>query len=310
MAQPTPPEFKPSSTKLTAPAKKSKTGQPLPPADGKATITYENNPFSVAASGIDDLFKYAKVLAIIMLVLSVLGVLGNAASNLHDYNQPYQTEPVATPTHAQATPNLSMEQVLALIAMVGSIALIVTIILLVIGSIFAGLRDVSAAAVATRTPVSFGEAFNRLFARFGEYLWLQILIIVKVFLWSLLLIIPGIIMAVRYSLAGTAFFARNMKANEALRYSTTITKGGWLTAAASYGLFNIITLGLISALVDTGVRGTLFRQYDAYNTANLRKPSPHWLTICYFILIALVILTTIVAVSFLGLFILNHFSEV
>ena len=40
----------------------------------------------------------------------------------------------------------------------------------------------------------------------GKALWLQILVVVKVLLWSLLLIVPGYIAAIRYSMA---IFTRN-----------------------------------------------------------------------------------------------------
>lgn len=309
MAQPTPPEFQPNTDKkTTSHAHKSKTGQPLPPTDKHAVVAYENNPFTIAASGIDGLFKYAKVLAIIMLVLSLFGVFGNAIPAALDHGS-YKSEPMPTPAEPVATPSLSPEQVVALVAVVGGIALVVTIITFLVSAIFTGLRDVSAAAVANQKPVSFGEACGILFGRFGSYLWLQVLIVVKVFLWSLLLIVPGIIMAVRYSLAGTAFFAQNMKASDALAHSTRITKDGWFTTVAAYGLFNLITLGLLSILIDTGVRGVLFRQFAAYDTAGLRKPSPHGLTIAYFAFIIFAILAVLGMLALLATFALNGFSE-
>lgn len=309
MAQPTPPEFKPTTHKKTAPhAHKSKTGQPLPPIENQTIVAYENNPFTIAASGIDGLFKYAKVLAIIMLVLSLFGIFGNAIPAAFDHGS-YQPEPTPTPAEPVASPSLSPEQVIALVAVVGGIAFVAIAIGFLVSAIFTGLRDVSAAAVTNQKPVSFGEACTVLFSRFGGYLWLQVLIVVKVFLWSLLLVVPGVIMAVRYSLAGTAFFAQNMKASDALAHSTRITKGGWFTTVASYGLFNLITLGLISVLIDTGVRGILLRQFTAYDAAGVRKPSPHGLTIAYFAFLIFVVLAGLGMLVALAAFAISGFSE-
>lgn len=309
MTQPTPPPFQPTTPKKDTAARTHKTGQPLPPGSSAVTVAYENNPFTVAASGIDGLFKYAKVLAIVMLVLSLFGVLGNAATGLLDRSESYSPPPTPAPLEAGPSPSLSLEQVITLVSVVGGILLIVLLISFVVTAIFTGLRDVAAAAVANQKPVSFGEAFNILFSRFGSYLGLQALIWVKVFLWSLLFIIPGLIMAIRYSLAGTAFFARNMKAGEAVAHSTAITKGGWFTTVASYGLFNLITLGLISPLIDTGVRGILYRQFDAYQSAELHKPSPHGLTIAYFVIFILLILAALGGLVLMAALAVNGFSE-
>lgn len=206
-------------------------------------------------------------------------------------------------------PAFSFEQIVAIIAVFGGIFLVFTLVSFVVSAIFNGLRDVAAAAIAKQQSVSFGEAFTILFSRFGGYLWLQALITIKVLLWSLLFVIPGIIMAVRYSLAGTAFFARDMKANEALAHSTSITKGAWLTTVASYGLLNLITLGVISVLVETGARGTLFRQFDAYQTAGIRKPSPHGLTIGYFVLLVLFLLFVVGSGVLLAIVVASGFGR-
>ncbi len=54
--------------------------------------------------------------------------------------------------------------------------------------------------VAGRRPASFGNLFDG-FTIFFKVLWLNILMFIFVYLWSLLLIIPGIIAAYRYRMA-------------------------------------------------------------------------------------------------------------
>lgn len=48
--------------------------------------------------------------------------------------------------------------------------------------------------------LGFGGLFSRM-GSFGEALWLYLRMAVQIFLWSLLLIVPGIIAAIRYSMA-------------------------------------------------------------------------------------------------------------
>lgn len=302
MAQPTPPESKTIEGETNI----SGGGQPLPPTETGEAV-YENNPFKVAIRGIEGLFHYAKTIAIIMLVLSIIGVLSNAISNANDTLNPQSdTSPLWGGEGTGTSSNPDMAGFLTLLLVAGSIILIFTIIVWFVAIIINGIRDVSAAAVADRKTITLRQAFSTLFKRFGGYVWLQILILVKVLLWSLLFIIPGIIMAIRYSLAGTAFFARDMKASQALKHSTEITKGGWITTFASYGFFNLVTLGFISALIDTGSRSILFRQFDAHHKSNTPKPSAHALSIVYLVLVILLVVLFIAGVGLLVTFLANQ----
>ena len=302
MDQPTPPPFKPSPD-ATQEVSTSSTGQPLPPTGGATSTAYQNNPFFVAVDGISGFFKYAKTIAIIFVVLSVLGALSNIASRLPDAlntMNPESSQASESTASPLFDPNFAHEQVVGIAVVVGSIFIVMAIVILVVSAIINGMRDVSAAAIAKQTETSFGDAVSTLARRFPGYVWLQILIVVKVFLWSLLFIVPGIIMAVRYSLAGTAYFARDMKASDALKHSITITKGAWFTTYSSLGLFNLITLGLIPLLIEPGVRGILFRQYDAYEQAHTQKPGAHWLSILYFVIITLLVILGLLALVALG----------
>lgn len=279
----TPPPFKAAEK---APSAATSTGQPLPPQNTPET---SNNPFTVAIEGISALFRYAKSIAITIVVLSAVGFVLNAASSVADVfygDDDYLTSSshVESSTPDEAYP---MDDIAAVLAVMGVVFVVVFVAILVISIILYGIADVASAAAANKQTISFGETFSRLFKRLPGYIGLRLLMTLKVFLWSLLFIVPGVIMAVRYSLAGTAYFARDMKAVDALNYSTKITKGGWMTTFASYGWFNIITLGFIQFLVETGVRATLFRQFDSYEQAGQQKPGAHGLSLAFTILIAI-----------------------
>lgn len=62
---------------------------------------------------------------------------------------------------------------------------------------------------------------------FWGYVWVSIITTVIVGLWSLLLIIPGVIFAVYYMLANYTFFMEDKKGMMALRRSKELVKGYW-----------------------------------------------------------------------------------
>ena len=79
--------------------------------------------------------------------------------------------------------------------------------------------------VARRLEAGFGSLFE-MFGWFFRFLWLNILIAIFTFLWSLLLIVPGIIAAYRYSMAIYIFFDDPEKgALDCIRESKAMTNG-------------------------------------------------------------------------------------
>ena len=297
----TPPPFKAAEpdTKTTS------TGQPLPPNTADAS-EYKNNPFTIAIDGINSLFKYAQPIAILLVVLSVIGVLANAASSAADViygdtsTSSYESDSIES---MSSSSDYSAESITAVLAILGTAFLVVFVIILIASVILYGISDVAAAAAANRRKVTFGEVFSQLFKRLPGYIGLRLLVAVKIFLWSLLFVIPGIIMSVRYSLAGTAYFARNMKATEAIGYSTKITKGGWMTTFASFGWFNLVTLGFIQGLIQAGAQAILFRQFDQLEQAGQQKPGAHGLSIAFTVLLA-ILSVLLIGVFALGIFVL------
>lgn len=108
-------------------------------------------------------------------------------------------------------------------------------------------------------------------------------------------IVPGIIMAVRYSLAGVAFYdeKKNLRGNAAIQESIRMTKNGWITTYASNALFNILTLGVISTIVSTGANAVLYRQFEQSGD---KKPAAHWLSWVTLLLPLILLLTAIILI--------------
>ena len=248
------------------------------------TVTkYENNPFLLALNGIQALFALAKPVAIFFLVLSVLNVL----SGLIDTGSPSDSAASERETDEfiKSVQSFSTDAWIT----IGVVAVVVFIGLFVIGAIINGIADYTASRLAKGKKSGLKEAFSATIKRLGGYLWLKIIVAVKTFLWSLLFVVPGIVMSYRYSLAGVAFFAEDIKAHESVKRSLVLTKGAWLTTFASQTLFNLITLGFIAPLLMPGTLALLYRQFTAQPD---QKPAAHilsWLTLIIPIILAILL---------------------
>ncbi len=234
----------------------------------KLPKNYENNPFFIATNGLSLLFDLARGVAIFLVVMSVLGLFGGGRPDTtsspteKDWKQFGDTLAAWTPS----------EWTLA----IGAVTIVLLAVLMV-SALFKGVSAYTSAQIAKGQKVGFGEAFRISFDHLWSFLWLQIIIFAKLFLWTLLLVIPGIIMSVRYSLASVAFYdqSKNLRGNAAIKESLRLTRGAWLTTFAGGTLFNMITFGIISGLVTTGSNAILYRQFDKLED---KKPAAHWLS--------------------------------
>ncbi len=161
---------------------------------------------------------------------------------------------------------------------VGVIVASILFVLIVLVAWLYGTLEYTGARLALGEKVELKKALKEVAKQLASYLFVTLLVFVKVFLWSLLLIVPGIIMAVRYSLATTAFFAEGKHGNAAIKRSLELTKGAWLTTFAGTSLWNLLTLGQASALIQPGVNAVLFRQLKEATDNDTAKPEAHWLS--------------------------------
>lgn len=254
---------------------------------------HTNNPLTIAVEGAKLLFQKAPMAALILAVLSAL----NAVSY---FSEESSVTPESGP-HTVASETLE-PAVLAMIIILGIILLFGA---LIVGSILTGIFAYTSAEIAHGREVTFRQAIKATFSRLWSFVWLQILTISKVLLWSLLLVVPGIIMAFRYSLANLSFFDQNKKltGNAAIQDSVRLTKDAWLTTFSSQVFLNIITFGLISPIIDTGSKAMLYRQFTELERTNTPKPKPHTLS---WVTLGVILLIVIVVISLLGFAIVNY----
>lgn len=243
--------------------------QPTPPPFVKESKDYQNNPFYIATNGFSLVFKYAKSVAIFLLILSVIMAIVQFAT-------PSPTDNNATKTTDEFIQSIEPSQ----LATIAAAAVLFSLAIVVVSIMISGISGYTAAQASQGKTTTLRQAFNAVLGRFGSYAWLSILIGVKVFLWTLLLIIPGIIMSVRYSLSSAVFFddRNTLKGNEAIKKSSELVKGSWLTTFAAQSLFNIITLGWISFFISTSTQTALYKQYTEVAAAGTEKPRAHWLS--------------------------------
>lgn len=244
--------------------------------------TYDNNPFMIALNGMTLLFNSAKGMAILLFVLSIVSYYGAPDQKSV---QDYWTNSASTWTVSDWT-----FAVLSLFFIV--------LAFIMIGALINGAAAYTSARLADGKTVAIKEAFKASFERLWSYIWLQIIMSVKLFLWSLLFILPGIYMVFRYSLAGVAFFdeKKNLRGNAAIKESLRLTKGRWLTTFASSTLFNMLTFSVIAEVITPSVNAILYRQF---NSSEDKKP--HWLSIATFGLFILLAVIGIVALIVLAI---------
>ena len=95
--------------------------------------------------------------------------------------------------------------------------------------------------------VTVGQIFSKT-SMFGKALWLRIRTALFVFLWTLLLIIPGIIMSYAYSMAGYIMTENpEMSAKEAMEVSKKMMQGNkWRLFCLQFSFIGWMILGSLT----------------------------------------------------------------
>ena len=246
-----------------------------------------NNPFDIGLEGLKLFYNRARsvfLFAILMwlvssgfLLLFVLGV--SRVYRIMQYsNIPFSRFEVEVLYFWQLTfYTLSGKSTVGAILLLSVLALAALVVYFLSRAVF----DYTSAKIMTDKSVSLTQAIKAVQPTIFSYVWLRIIVAVKVFLWSLLFFIPGVIMAVRYSLAGVSFYADNKRGKSAIRHSLALTKGAWLTTFAANYLWNFITSGLVPGIVQIATNTVLHAQLTT-NKRNKTQPKAHllsWITL-------------------------------
>ncbi len=94
------------------------------------------------------------------------------------------------------------------------------------------------------------DIFKASYKKFWSYFGLVLLTTIFILLWTLLLIIPGIIFSVFYSLAVYAFFFEDKKGMTAIRRSIQLVKGYWWPVFGRF-LFLGLLMWIFTLIIST-----------------------------------------------------------
>jgi hypothetical protein len=206
----------------------------------------------------------------------------------------------AHPEGSQLFPNLEPSIILLVVV----IAIVVLAVILFVSTVIGGVVAYGAARVSQGEEATLKEGLRATFDQFWSFLWLQVLMGLKIIAWSLLFIVPGIVMAFRYSLANIAFFDKKLTGNAAIKHSLALTKGSWITTFASQTFFNFITFGVLTSLVETSSKAVLYRQFSA--TSLSERPKTHGLSIATLVISILFTIVVLLLIASLLYALLNY----
>lgn len=249
--------------------------------------TYINNPFMVALKGMQLLFNAALSVAVLFIVLSILSFARERINESQSNQEVFEGV-------AREFGNLNSPSEITIVVILLLLIVVLTFFLQIIVS---GVADFTSAKLAKGEKTTLGQALKGVLGSFWSYAWLRLLLSIKILLWSLLLIIPGVVKTFRYSLAGVAFFDKKLRGQAAIDESISLTNGAWMTTFSSTMLLNIVTFGYIPFLITPGTNAILYRQFGA---AGESKPKAHvlsWITVVLAAIVgALLILSVLVLV--------------
>lgn len=268
----------------------------------KPAVKYENNPFMIGIEGLKLIFTKAKMTGIYAIivcgVIFVLTFFVYIVATIIDASSGTQ-EPGLTQSYSV---NGDMTGLLLAAALIG----IGTLIYVIVSLLLFGPLEYAAAMTAQGKNASLSDGFKTTLKNFPAYFWMYLIFTVKVMLWSLLFIVPGIIMFNRYILSGTVFFAEGKRGNAAIKRSSELTKGAWLTTYGGAWIWGIISQGITTFVFWPGQMAILYRQLKDKTDTNQPKPSAHvlsWLTLLvplglmalYFLFLTLVVVIVLVS---------------
>ncbi|MES2876465.1 MAG: hypothetical protein V4678_03255 [Patescibacteria group bacterium] len=243
----------------------------------KSQAPYENNPFMLGIEGLKLIFDRAKGIGIYSIVLTGTTFLLAIVFYVANLIAQAMTSSEESSYEAQAFAPQPAE-----IAGIVGLVVLGTLVYMAISLLLFGVLEYGAAMAAKGKRAGLKEGFLVVLRQFPAYFWMYLLFTIKVLLWSLLLIVPGIIMFNRYILAGTVFFAEGKRGNAALKRSAELTKGAWLTTYGGAWIWSIISQGIATLVFWPGCMAVLYRQLADVTDRGEPKSPAHilsWLTL-------------------------------
>ncbi len=249
--------------------------------------TYESNPFSLSFNHFGTFFEKNLGWAIALIVLPLIGFVFQIFLNIVGAI----IDSSSSSAHAHS---LNDTQTVGLAAGVVAILVVIWLLFILISIAIQVFISGVLTYVSLRNDegktAGFKDAIDATVKRFGRLFMAQLLASLKIFAWSLLLIIPGIIAAFRYALLPYVIMDEP-ETNKGVRASHDRVKA--LVKNRKREVFGVATVAgiipFIGGLVQLTGNAALYRQLQLFHDNKLEKPAVHWLNYLGFILIGLFI---------------------
>lgn len=281
---------------------------------------YDSNPFTLAFNSFGRLFNTNAGWAIALLVLGIFGFIwqmfvnliqlaANPESSTTSSTGAGMAEKLPAGSSAASSSDVNVMAVVLVVVGIVIIVLIMIAIFSAISSFIGGMFSYVAIKSEEGQKVNFNEAFQETSKRFFRLYFAQLLAGLKIFGWTLLFIIPGIIAAFRYTLLPYVVMGDSAEAKGA-RSAHASTK--MIVKGRLIEVFGVATVaGLIPFVGDilrlTG-NAALYRQMKLYSDADAKKPKVHWLNYVGFMLIGLALLFVLFIVAIIALIAITNQS--
>ncbi len=252
---------------------------------------YNSNPFTLSFNALERFFKANLAWAIVILAFGLFGFLFQATSSVaNNVSEPSGDSSISSSSHS-AFSNVDI----GIIATVITIAVLFLLIIMVIGGVIQTFLTGMFSHVINQSEqgkaVSFSEAFHATTKRFWRLFWASILAQLKIFGWTLLLIIPGIVAALRYSLLPYLIMNESEKEKGVVDSHTKLKA---VVKGRLWEIFGVSTVAaiipFIGSVVGLAGRGALYRQLQYSYDHKTKRPKIHWLNYLGLVLLGLLIL--------------------
>lgn len=251
-------------------------------------FVYQSNPFSLSFDKFGQFFEKNLWWAILLIITPLLGLFFQMLLAAVGDTTSSGVQAHAGHHHATNSPE-AFGFIAALLIVLGIVIFSALIVLATAINVFiSGLFAYAALENDAGRTARFGAAIDAVVTRFRRLFLAQLLATAKILAWSLLLIIPGIVAAFRYSLLPYVILDESAKkkgVKESHERMKTLVNGrkrevfGVATVAAI-----IPFVGGINQLVGNAA---LYRQLQVSSDQKIERPTVHWLNYFGFILAGL-----------------------
>lgn len=285
------------------------THQEVAPKTPKPHIneSYDSNPFTLSFNALGRFFNTNAGWAIALIVLGFFGFILQIASDAFRYltNGDSTQNNLGSSTASVGGSAIDPTVVLAIVVVVFVIMIFAVTIGTLISTFINGVFSYVALQSEAGRKVAVGDAFNATMKRFWRLFLAQILANLKIFTWTLLFIIPGIIAGYRYQLLPYLIMSESEE-EKGVKKSHDDTKA--LVKGRLWELFGISFVAgiipIIGSILGLSAKAAAYNQLNATSQTTELRPKIHWLNYLGALLIGAFLLFILLIIGILTIVIL------